>query len=279
MTITNKTIYPFKITFETPPKWDKLNKEFSEKNRFNNFIALDDKKYSASLSFIEEDKDFMFFSLSKCKNDNITISDFEKKEDKPDYLDEHKKVKHHSLFALIKKNNVLLALYDHDGFGYITPTLTLYFENKVKTKISECKTLARDFKKNEKEELLEKVKHIILKKARPEYVKYEENVEGSSKKKIKGYTLMHEDIIKIQRVSKMSKEKLFSIFKPLFDKGGYESIIIDGKNIGKIDILDKFYLKFSCDVSVNKSGLSEFESFKKEIKRVYAEEEKRLLSF
>ena len=267
---TNKYIYPFKIEFDKVPTWSLIKKNYTTNNRFKNKVKLEN--HEASLIFLKEDSGFLFFKLVKYNGKNIAIADYGKKIDFFAFLKPKQHIINHSLFAIKKDSNILFVLYNHEAFGRLTSALTNYFDEIMDFKINKCEPLSRDFTKKD-EAILKDIINITVKKAVPNYIKYEAYVKGNSSSKIKRYTELHESTVKLQKISKVPKNILAKRIRE-FKKEDYEHIYITSKNIDKYDLMDKLIPKQKCDVNVNSSNLSKENDFIKEVNRVYNENKK-----
>lgn len=270
MNKTNRVIYPFKIK-KGNLNYSTLVKEFPDDKRFENFIDIPDTDYQVSLAYQGETDEFYFFSLIRCDKNNITVSNFKDKKDKEHYLKEFESVKQHSLFAIAKKEDILLVLYNYEGFRMATSTLKQYIKNKLEVDV-EFDIQTRDLTDKEVLNYLQNVKHIIIKKAKKDYKQFEQSEKGSSKKKIKKYTQSSEEIIKFQRMGGSPLEELKSLINR-FKERKYDKIIIDAYNMGEVDILEPVYISFHCKVKTE-DKLAKINDFKEEIKRVRKENEK-----
>jgi len=273
---TNKAIYPMKLESKIPFDWDKIKKQFPKNKEYGNYILIPDRDYSASLKYLEEENGILFFCLSKCDKKNITIADFEEMKDKKHYLKEKQKRKNHSLFAVIKDKNILLALYNHDSFRYICPTLYVYLNKKLNIDF-EAKQLNRDYDDEDVKAICSSATHIIVEKSSKDYKEFaEKNSDKNSKQQMKKYRETNKQIVLLQGIGKLPlKDKLSKI--NLFKKKKYDKILINGKNIGEVDILDKFYISFKCEVKCDEDGLPIPESFIAEIQRIYGDQDNKTI--
>lgn len=278
MVVTNRAIYSFKIKPERPLDYESLKTQFSSEKTFDNRVPLSDKDYSTSLTFEEENDGILFFILSKWDDHDITVSDFQKKKDLKSYLGKDKKVKNISLIAIIKNLNIMLVLYNHKAFRYSTATLYKYFAEKLGIEV-DFEPLFKDYTEDEIIKKEHSIKHITLVKAQKNYLEFERKVSDTPRKKIKKYMQTNEEIIKIQRLSSAEvSDVIRKIFK-IFKKKDYEKIIISGKNLGEIDLLEGIYLEFPCEVNVDSDALPIYSDFKYFILKIKSEHYNLLKSY
>ena len=267
---SNHVIYPFKIKFEGNFNINTLKTDFGADKIFDNIESIDGRDCSAALEFIKEENSVLFFALNKFDDNNITVSDFTAKKDMPSFLKENQKIKNYSLFALLKDKGMLLLLYNHNGFGYVVPTLHKYLEAKLNINFT-AENLTRDYTDKDIQRYCKDIKHVHIIRAREKYRTFEKEQKGRPRKKIKKYMEKTEEIIKLQRIGSLSFKKIYEYIKGHM-KEDYDKIIINSKNIGDIDILDKFVIHFPCTISTDEDGLANKEEFEIEILKIKDEE-------
>jgi hypothetical protein len=240
-------------------EWDALKDPFSINKTYDNFIKMPDRSYSAALTFLGENNGVLFFSLSRCNEDNITIADFDIKKDQHSFLKKNQKVKNCSLFAILKDYGIMLVLYDHRAFRQLCATLSMYLKLKLGKEIN-FEVLLRDWGEEDINKILGEGTRIIIKKARKSFIDFEKGVNESPRGKIKKYKKSEETIIKLQ-ITDLPLNKKLELLNPF--KKDHDSIVIDSKNMGEADILDKFFIKFNCEIKTDNDGLALVDDFKK----------------
>ena len=176
---SNKYIYPFKIENFDKDDYKTLKDKFKQSFKFDNFVNIPDTNYRVSLSFIAEIDNILFFMFTKCRNENISVSNFRTKREKRHYLKDHIKCRTHSLVAFLKDCNILLVLYNRDSLGYVTPTLRKYFNLQLEKEF-ECKIITEERSEKEIKNILNQATHITFKKARKRWKTYEKEESCSS---------------------------------------------------------------------------------------------------
>lgn len=270
---TNKVVYPFHIETFKNYTWDKFEKDFPKDKVYSNFIDFgeSDIKYKVSLEFIKKDKEVMYFSLIKRLTSNITVMDEKDKKDEKSYLPATKRVKQHSLFAFYKKHNILLALFNYDGFNKIIPTLKYYLETKLSVEML-AKPLTYKYSEDEISKKIKRVKHIHLISANESYETFErDNKSLTPAKRLKKYNSKREEIVKFQRMGGFEPSEIMKILKNN-NYSNYDKVIIDDTNIGEVDILQDQYREFPCSINIDSDGLSIENDFIKEINRIVIEQ-------
>jgi hypothetical protein len=272
---TNKVIYAHKIKSAISVDWKSLKEPFSEDKTYDNFIEMPDRPYSAALTFLDEKNGIMFFSLSRCDKNNITVADFGIKRDRRSFLKDNQKVKNCSLFAVVKDYGIMLVLYDHRAFRHLCATLSTYLKLKLDKEI-DFDILTRDLRDEEVKEILSEGTRIIIKRARKSFMDFEKSVTESPRGKIKKYKKSEETIIKLQIVD-LPLSKKFELLNPY--KKDYDAIVIDSRSVGEVDILDRFFVKFPCEIPTDKDGLALLDKFKDVIINIYAKNGKLFKSY
>lgn len=266
---TNKVIYPYKINLGEI-SLNLLKEDFKELRKYDNFINIPNMRCRASLSFLGEEEGILFFSLSKCDDYNIAVSDFQKRVDKRSFLEKHQRVKQHSLFAIIPESNTLLVLFNHIGFRYLIPSLRAYLKLKINKEFS-SELMGRRYNDNDVKELSKCTKQIIIQKAREKPIPYSVNNRGSSRRKLRNYIRRKEEVIQFNRLSGLKDSKILSIIRAFSSKNIYDKIIINTTTLGNFDILDEFIINYKCNIPTDDDQLSRLEEFKIEIKKIKQE--------